>query len=787
MHTNTKRITCFAVVTLMTGTSVFMLPLPARAQGKAPEAAGKPSAGKPAATDKPSVAAAAPAAATDRTAAAASGELEARRLLALGQELLDSNERDRGLKMIETVIEQFPAARTVFPACLTLGRHYIKANEKIPEAISYLNRLRVLEPENKLATGEDREWFLEAMYLMGTAYFQTRQYTRAFPLLRHITTKYPNTVWANQAYYCIGMCHFAQENWSKAIEALSLVGTFVDPDSPTISFAEAGRRFYVKVDDADFPVMLKMGKKITMRLETDTGDKETVDCALLTPNSPIMICSLPTAIGVPVPGDRVLQVVGGQKVTATFIDESTKDGAGNVLRTASVRMVSTGSIDFLMGDFDKRAPAAFLAQPLFIHVVDVDLDTSDKAETITLSVISRYKVKSGDEAQVATALAEDKVTRYQTRDRVEVKLVEQGTNTVVRTGRFTGKVDIVRADESLSADQSDNQLACLVEDEVVAVYTDNLHIQGDVPRVVEAVVPVAGEVNNIPTSDTSQVNDPLMLARKNLLEAKAYLELARIFKSMGLMDGTIARAAEGISRVESVISSPNRDIGLAFKQEAFKTKWELHIEAGQLADALATCATFSKYYPDSPLVADALLGVGKIRLEEKQYALAITVFEQITKLASGSMDTKAEAQFEIAKAQESLFQVQLSKLVGKAREALLKAGDSASVQAYMICVQRYPKSVFAGPALEKVIDYYIAQSDFGQANVLLEQTFLDYPDAPFLHSMLMKWVLVSFQTGDFAKAQEKCKKLLMEYPDSPHAEPARNLLPKIEARLNRES
>jgi outer membrane protein assembly factor BamD (BamD/ComL family) len=179
--------------------------------------------------------------------------------------------------------------------------------------------------------------------------------------------------------------------------------------------------------------------------------------------------------------------------------------------------------------------------------------------------------------------------------------------------------------------------------------------------------------------------------------------------------------------------------------------------------------------------------VGKIRLEEKQYELAITVFEQITKLASGSMDTKAEAQFEIAKAQESLFQVQLSKLVGKAREALLKAGDSASVQAYMICVQRYPKSVFAGPALEKVIDYYIAQSDFGQANVLLEQTFLDYPDAPFLHSMLMKWVLVSFQTGDFAKAQEKCKKLLMEYPDSPHAEPARNLLPKIEARLNRES
>jgi tetratricopeptide (TPR) repeat protein len=203
----------------------------------------------------------------ERTAAAASGELEARRLLDLGKELLDSGERDRGLKMIETVIAQFPTSRSVFPACLTLGKHYIKANEKIPEAIGYLNRLRVLEPENKLAMGEDREWFLEAMYLMGTAYFQTRQYTRAFPVLRHITTKYPNTLWANQAYYYIGMCHFAQENWTKAIEALSLVGTYVDPDSPTIAFAEAGRRFYVKVEDADFPIMLKISPSTSRSLE----------------------------------------------------------------------------------------------------------------------------------------------------------------------------------------------------------------------------------------------------------------------------------------------------------------------------------------------------------------------------------------------------------------------------------------------------------------------------------------------------------------------------------------
>jgi TolA-binding protein len=760
MHTKSQRITCFAVVTLMAGTSVWMLPNAAHAADErdAPRVAGM-----------------------DRAAAAASGELEARRLLELGQELLNSGERDRGMKMIETVISQYPSARSVFPACLALSRHYIQANDKMPEAINLLNRLRVLEPENKLAIGEDREWFLEAMYLMGMAYFQTRQYNRAFPLLRHITTKYPNTLWANQAYYYIGMCHFAQENWSKAIEALSLVGTFVDPDSPTISFAEAGRRFYVKVEDTDFPIMLKQGKKITLTLETAAGDKETVDCTLLTPDAQILIASLPTAIGVPVPGDRVLQVVGGEKVTARFIDESTKDGSGNVLRVASVRMVSTGSIDLMMGDLETRAPAAFLAQPLFVQVMDADLDTSDKAETLTLSMIARYKVRSEDEAQ--SAFANASAMRYQTRDRVDMTLTEYGTNAVVRSGRFVGKVDIVRADETLQADQSDNTLAACVEDEVYVAYTDTMHIHGDVPRVVDATLTVAGEINNTAESTSDVVFDPVLRAKKNLVEANAYLELARIFKSMGLMAGTIARVGEGVTRAESIIRADNKDIGDLLKQDAFKAKWELHIEADQLSEALTTCATFSKVYPDSPLVGDALLGVGKIRQEAKQFEEAITVFQQITKLPSASMDTKGEAQFEIAKTQEAIFQANLAKAVGKQRETMLKAGDSASIQSYMTCVERYPKSTFAGPALIKVIDYNIAQNDLAQANSLLEQTFQDYPDAAFLDAMLLKWVMVAFQTGDFVKAQEKCKKLLLEYPDSPHAETARQVLPKIEARL----
>jgi hypothetical protein len=58
---------------------------------------------------------------------------------------------------------------------------------------------------------------------------------------------------------------------------------------------------------------------------------------------------------------------------------------------------------------------------------------------------------------------------------------------------------------------------------------------------------------------------------------------------------------------------------------------------------------------------------------------------------------------------------------------------------------------------------------------LLEQVFVDYPDAKFLDAMLLKWTLVAFQSGDFAKARDKCAQLISEYPDSPHAQKAKQM------------
>jgi TolA-binding protein len=76
--------------------------------------------------------------------------------------------------------------------------------------------------------------------------------------------------------------------------------------------------------------------------------------------------------------------------------------------------------------------------------------------------------------------------------------------------------------------------------------------------------------------------------------------------------------------------------------------------------------------------------------------------------------------------------------------------------------------------------YYIESKEYTQADYLLDQIFQDYPDAAFLDSMLLKWVIAAYQMGNYEKAREKCAKLLFEYPGNPCAAQAQTILSKLE-------
>lgn len=706
--------------------------------------------------------------------------LEAKRLFERATELMEAGDYDRSVNMYESIIKQFPNSRIVFPAALELGRYYFKKHDN-EKAIQMFKRLRTLEPKEGEAplVNEEREWFLESLYLTGSAYFNMRNYAEAFPVLRKITSDYVGTVWANQAYYYIGMCHFAQENWSQAIEALGMVGAFVEPNTPAAEYMEAGRRFYVRVEDRDLPILARLNKKTEATVQTSSGDKEAVPTVPLADGSTV-IGSVPTAVGVAKPGDGVLQVLSGDTITSTYTDVTDDKGAINVPRTNTVKVVSTGGISFKLGDFETTAGAAYLDLPSFLVLIDADLDVSDAADVTQVNVIARYEQeREGQDVLEAAGSSREKT--YVTRDQVTVSLKEMGTNAVVRTGRFGGQFKVEAARVGEVPVQNDAILSCVQGDEIVATYVDEMGLNGPERRTTTASMDVLGPLDNRPSITQEVVIDPLIRAKKNLVEAEAYLELGRIFKSMGLIKGAADKVSLGLDRAVDVIGMEDT-VPQELRQKAFKLTWELQLVADRYADAMATCNVFNELYPDSPLVDEAMIGMGNAHMENEDYDKAIAAYSQV--LALQNSGVKGEAQYRIGEAVEADGKVK-AELVSQPekRKSILDSSLARATQAYKLCAEKYPDTAFAPKAIEKVVDYYISTRDFAQATVMLTQVFSDHPDADYLDSMYLKWALVAFQSGDVTTAEEKCKALIMNYPESPFAEKARQILPRIQQRV----
>ena len=709
------------------------------------------------------------------------GNYAAFQLLRKGQDLLEAGEHDRGTKILETIVEQYPADPIRFRAYLALGKHALSRSQQM-EAIGYLRNLNSLEQPGKEMDDETQELFLEGLYLQGMAYFQTRQYPQAFPFLRRITNDFANTVWANQSFYYIGMCHFAQGNWNKAIEALGLVGTFVDDSGAALEYAEAGRRFYVKIYDTDLPVLAKLGEDVKVMISSASGDTETVLIVPLPGDEHASLGSVATALGKAVPGDGVLQVIGGDTISSSYVDGNTREGEKDVVRSRKVEVVSTAAVAFTRGDFESPAVAAFPGQPVFVMLADADLDVSAAADQAQVRVIARFREEDEDEERLTTGVDLGKLLqadedRWRTRDEILLTLtefaaaVESAAAGPVHSGVFRGQFALDPFVEDRPADTSDALLTVAIGDELVASFVDERHIGGTAPRTATATLTVASEIDSRPRAVQYDVADPVVAAKKNLVEAEAFLELGRIFRAMGLSKGAGEKVTEGLTRVEPIIRQSGV-IPAGLTEQAFRTKWDLHITVGDYESAIKTCELFNRLYPESPFVDEALLQIGRIKQEKEDTPGAIAVYRRILSLKASQV--KPESQYRIAQATEAQKTPQGQAVPGAAERAVVE---------YKICAERYPDSPFAGESLGKLVDYHIEKRDYTAANDLIAQIFQDYPDAQFLDSMLLKWVMVSFRMGDVQKAHDKCSQLLFEYPASPFAERGRAILPKIEQKL----
>ena len=357
-------------------------------------------------------------------------------------ELMEYKQYERGLAMLDTVIRDNQGNLLAYLAHMAKGRHFLDQRKNKEALTHFLLLSKILAPiPGEEHSQEEQELYRESLYQAGFAYYQSGQYTASFPMFRRLTEVAGKSKWANMAYFYIGMSHYNLKSWNKAIDALSLVGTEIEDSGDKMGRIEIGQRFYAKVSDGDIPVLRKLNQAVRAKVTVSSGDSEVLTGVPVAgkPNESLM--SAPTEIGGPKPDDGVLQMVGGDTLTVTYLDDSTLDGSKDVARNGTVKAVSTGTIGFFLGDFSTPAYIAFPGQPQAVMLRDADLDVSPTAETVTVTVKALYKVAASEVAEAGDdgvldifAVQDADEDVWQERDAVTITLTERGEGSTIRTG-----------------------------------------------------------------------------------------------------------------------------------------------------------------------------------------------------------------------------------------------------------------------------------------------------------------------------------------------------------------
>jgi TolA-binding protein len=723
------------------------------------------------------------------------GELDpqAKHLFDKAMELMDFKQHERGLTMLNSIVRDYQGTILAHRAHMAMGKHFLDQRNTADALNHFMLLTRVLAPVPGETPPEGfTDLYHEALYQAGLTQYTAGQYAAAFPMFRRLTEVAGKTSWANQAYFYIGMSHYHMGNWNKAIDSLSLVGTEVaDNAADDLGCIEIGQRFYAKIVDADVPVMRKLNQAIQATVKVSSGDTEVITGAPVPGKDNEMLASIPTALGIAKANDGILQIIGGDTLEVTYLDDSTHDGKKGIPRTGKVRAVSTGTVGFYLGDLSTPAYIAYPGQPQIVMLRDADLDTSPAAETITLTVKSLFKDEAkeaaeSDELLDIFALKDDEKDQWVERDSITVTLTETGVGSDIRTGVFVGKIPLAPIAEGVEPTNKDEILHTAELDELSISYTDQVHLYGDEPRNSETRIKVSGSVNSGVSADQYVVFEEILKARKGSVEAEALVGLGAIYKDMGLDARAAERANEALDKVDPIIVNRLKLPGDLVEQ-AFKLKWESELLKNDFTAAMATCLAFNRLYPESILADQALMTLGRSLADRGEYKQSVEVYNRVLQLQNPI--SAAEAQFRIGevltKEAEELTAAadeHNSKWgkVGLTAATALQTRMAAAIAAYQKTYQTYPESSYAADAIGRVVRHYVETESFAQAAGLLESVFDEYPDAAFLDEMLLLWANVAFRMNDSATARAKLQQLLFDYPTSQYVTEARKRLTALE-------
>lgn len=740
----------------------------------------------------------------------------AKQLLEAGDARLDADEATKAVEIWKSVIERYPRSKHRFEAHLRLGNYFLDRDRAYDKARAHFEQV---------ATEENRseEQRAEATLKTGICFYHARNFGKSFQIMREVVEKYPVSPQVNEAYYYIGLGHFQLGHYSRAITALEKVGTTLSGESGKAEKLEAGKRFFIKIEDADLAV-LDPSETVKVLCKTTGGDEELVDAYPVGRNVRLVLGSIPSKLGRPQANNGILEVRGGDKIQVTYTDEHTAEKKLKVPVTREVQVVGTAMTAITDGAFSETVNGVVLGKAVNVRISDADKDLSDAADKLT-AVVEVYRLKTESEVELELAAklkeagapatapaadpakkpaevlpaAEPEIDKWKLVDKVEVVLTESklaasvSTRTKVNkpgtqgeagenektpatvnvpagdspaddgtlhTGVFNATISLQKAEEPVVGDQI---LQAIAGDQVRVSYLDEVHSHEGVRQVTSVARCLEGNIGGVRVTK-AEISDQELRIQTQLKTADALTNIGNRYKEFGLKEKAEEKYLLALSVCEDVAEDA-RKLGGNLLEQTYVQLWHIYFAMDKLDLAAAMCQRLQSEFPQSGFVDDALLQLGDVARKQGDLQRAIGIYSRLVAMQTSQL--RGEAQYGIAECYEQM--------------ALNSEGAAAaqlqdrSFQEFKKVYDEFPDSGRVGEAVAKMANYYYIQKDYARAVDTFETVLNNQPDAKFLDVILFNYGRCLYRMDRKADAKRRFDQLISEFPESPLAADAKKI------------
>ncbi len=753
----------------------------------------------------------------------------ARKLVEAGDSRYDADETAKAVEIWQSVIERYPRSRVRFEAHMRLGNYFLERDRAYDRARGHF--AASADEENR-----DDEQRAEATLKMGVCFYEARNFGKCFQVMRDVIEGFPVSQQVNEAYYYIGLGHFQLGHYSRAIEALQKVGTAFSSDDASVEKVEAGKRIFVKVEDADLAA-LDAGTSIKVICETKEGDREEVICHPVGRNVRVILGSIVTELGKPQPGNGVLEVQGETEIIVNYVDAHTADREFDRERKKSIPVVGNAIVTVTDGAFRDALQGVVLGREVNIQITDADLDLTDQADELK-AVVGVFREKSQEEIETETSAAQAKaalegidaetlglrIDRYQEIDRVELVLKEvpvprgNSLSAPSMSGFLPKPVDPA-ADEPTEPTPNSaagNEVLAESSPDRAVPAQPNAHagtpsaaddsVHSGIFRVsvslAKAEEPTAGDhvLQGLP-GDVVRV---LYLDERHRGEGSRSLvtEVRCVEGNLGAVRVTRSEISdqELLVRTKLKTASALTNIGNRYKEFGLKTNAD-----GKYQEALAVCEEISTLSRQlgGRLLEETYVQLWQIYYEMDRLPLAAAMAQRLQSEFPNSayVDDALLQLADVSRTQgdygraisiyQRLVAMKTSLLRGEAQfgvalcyEAMAeKAGGSAGApqlydrafQEYKKVFDQFPDSGRVGEAVSKMANYYYQQRDFSRAIDTFETVLNNHPDAQYLDVILFNYGRCLYRMERLGEARRQFDQLIADFPESPLAADAKKI------------